>query len=132
MALMGKDEHVHRSWHGSADSHPLSMFPSLLGKLQCEAVLTRPALECGEVPQSDGQGAVVALVEDRKSTRLNSSHTVISYAVFCLKKKNKANHSDRGERLLDVVELERLDDGLDLLHLRPPPESRWGVPTRAS
>src|SRR5947207_5530714 len=27
-------------------------------------------------------------VEDRKSTRLNSSHTVISYAVFCLKKKN--------------------------------------------
>src|SRR5260221_9993532 len=25
---------------------------------------------------------------DRKSTRLNSSHTVISYAVFCLKKKN--------------------------------------------
>src|SRR5438034_2778389 len=28
--------------------------------------------------------------EDRKSTRLNSSHTVISYAVFCLKKKNKS------------------------------------------
>src|SRR5438034_8634941 len=28
---------------------------------------------------------------DRKSTRLNSSHTVISYAVFCLKKKNKTN-----------------------------------------
>src|SRR5438034_7234027 len=29
------------------------------------------------------------VVRDRKSTRLNSSHTVISYAVFCLKKKNK-------------------------------------------
>src|SRR5438034_4775409 len=28
-------------------------------------------------------------VRDRKSTRLNSSHTVISYAVFCLKKKKK-------------------------------------------
>src|SRR5699024_1825405 len=28
-------------------------------------------------------------VEDRKSTRLNSSHVSISYAVFCLKKKNK-------------------------------------------
>src|SRR5688572_31378572 len=27
--------------------------------------------------------------EDRKSTRLNSSHSQISYAVFCLKKKNK-------------------------------------------
>src|SRR5438132_6347295 len=30
------------------------------------------------------------LFEDRKSTRLNSSHTVISYAVFCLKKKKKS------------------------------------------
>src|SRR5438034_5436053 len=30
-----------------------------------------------------------ALQRDRKSTRLNSSHTVISYAVFCLKKKNQ-------------------------------------------
>src|SRR5256885_12730628 len=29
---------------------------------------------------------------DRKSTRLNSSHLVISYAVFCLKKKKKRNH----------------------------------------
>src|SRR5260221_10762815 len=29
------------------------------------------------------------LDRDRKSTRLNSSHTVISYAVFCLKKKKK-------------------------------------------
>src|SRR2546430_10881905 len=28
-------------------------------------------------------------LEDRKSTRLNSSHSQISYAVFCLKKKNK-------------------------------------------
>src|SRR5437764_1703860 len=31
----------------------------------------------------------VADVEDRKSTRLNSSHRCISYAVFCLKKKKK-------------------------------------------
>src|SRR5438034_5618307 len=30
--------------------------------------------------------------QDRKSTRLNSSHTVISYAVFCLKKKKKKKH----------------------------------------
>src|SRR5438034_3726628 len=29
------------------------------------------------------------IAADRKSTRLNSSHTVISYAVFCLKKKNR-------------------------------------------
>src|SRR5438034_10114816 len=35
------------------------------------------------------QGRSPQLVGDRKSTRLNSSHTVISYAVFCLKKKKK-------------------------------------------
>src|SRR5688572_31357960 len=32
---------------------------------------------------------------DRKSTRLNSSHSQISYAVFCLKKKNKTNHTNK-------------------------------------
>src|SRR2546426_6479385 len=31
------------------------------------------------------------VLRDRKSTRLNSSHLVISYAVFCLKKKKKEN-----------------------------------------
>src|SRR2546427_8525535 len=31
--------------------------------------------------------------EDRKSTRLNSSHSQISYAVFCLKKKKKQSHA---------------------------------------
>src|SRR5436190_4376389 len=35
------------------------------------------------------------LLQDRKSTRLNSSHTVISYAVFCLKKKNKVKANCR-------------------------------------
>src|SRR5260221_2106868 len=35
----------------------------------------------------------VKLSGDRKSTRLNSSHTVISYAVFCLKKKTKQRRS---------------------------------------
>src|SRR5438034_2317500 len=42
---------------------------------------------------------------DRKSTRLNSSHTVISYAVFCLKKKKKSivSKMESGERRGDVV-----------------------------
>src|SRR3712207_8921087 len=42
----------------------------------------------------DGEGPEVDAVEagvDRKSTRLNSSHANISYAVFCLKKKKKSN-----------------------------------------
>src|SRR5688572_31690921 len=40
-------------------------------------------------------GAVLADVrpQDRKSTRLNSSHSQISYAVFCLKKKSPTPHS---------------------------------------
>src|SRR5438132_5476125 len=38
---------------------------------------------------STGTLNVAAVAGDRKSTRLNSSHTVISYAVFCLKKKKK-------------------------------------------
>src|SRR2546430_11045959 len=40
---------------------------------------------------------LVVLHEDRKSTRLNSSHSQISYAVFCLKKKKQRNnHSKYG------------------------------------
>src|SRR2546426_2802068 len=37
--------------------------------------------------------------EDRKSTRLNSSHLVISYAVFCLKKKKKQKHHAQASQL---------------------------------
>src|SRR5438309_3897569 len=36
--------------------------------------------------------------EDRKSTRLNSSHSSISYAVFCLKKKNNKNRKKANEK----------------------------------
>src|SRR5687768_17980025 len=42
------------------------------------------------LPGTEGGG----IAEDRKSTRLNSSHGYISYAVFCLKKKKKKNISD--------------------------------------
>src|SRR5437588_3721557 len=50
----------------------------------CGAIGDRPvyAEQCGDSLRA---------TKDRKSTRLNSSHTVISYAVFCLKKKKK-NH----------------------------------------
>src|SRR5260221_7286234 len=46
---------------------------------------------------ADETGALAGLdpQADRKSTRLNSSHTVISYAVFCLKKKKEAQTPDR-------------------------------------
>src|SRR3712207_6964776 len=43
----------------------------------------------GALRQQDGPGRLGPGGLDRKSTRLNSSHANISYAVFCLKKKNK-------------------------------------------
>src|SRR5690242_21181912 len=54
------------------------------------AVPRRPASLCGRrARNADERQVVFRLVEDRKSTRLNSSHMSISYAVFCLKKKKK-------------------------------------------
>src|SRR5258707_8327046 len=41
--------------------------------------------------------------EDRKSTRLNSSHANISYAVFCLKKKKKINLTNINYSYIDVA-----------------------------
>src|SRR2546428_3719055 len=39
---------------------------------------------------------------DRKSTRLNSSHDQISYAVFCLKKKNKPRYAESRQHALYI------------------------------
>src|SRR5207249_1627661 len=43
----------------------------------------------GTPPKESGEADLSAIDQDRKSTRLNSSHVSISYAVFCLKKKIK-------------------------------------------
>src|SRR5207248_5965220 len=48
-----------------------------------------PAAQYDCLPQYTDQ-----VWEDRKSTRLNSSHRTISYAVFCLKKKNEPNQHE--------------------------------------
>src|SRR5947199_5698298 len=61
-----------------------------------QRILPQPRLP-GQGPDRQGQhqgplpqGAALPLLDlDRKSTRLNSSHLGISYAVFCLKKKSK-------------------------------------------
>src|SRR5438034_8101454 len=76
-----------------------TLFPytTLFRSLLEDVVLHGPAQCCRGDPlllgdqlvqqQQDRRGSVDR--QDRKSTRLNSSHTVISYAVFCLKKKKK-------------------------------------------
>src|SRR5690242_21556785 len=90
----------------SADHRDLHSFPtrrsSDLARTAAAAatftIVPRHVLGQGETPPSDMLGG--ALIgcggrgEDRKSTRLNSSHMSISYAVFCLKKK-KINHTER-------------------------------------
>src|SRR5256885_10680467 len=62
-----------------------------------------------------GQEVGAALHADRKSTRLNSSHLVISYAVFCLKKKT----SERG---VLVAPAELLQLGYCANALQPVPD----------
>src|SRR3712207_7343783 len=52
--------------------------------------LTRELMRLGSVESEDVDGVMNEL--DRKSTRLNSSHANISYAVFCLKKKKINNY----------------------------------------
>src|SRR2546430_11217494 len=55
--------------------------------------LGRPAAEARQCPAA--RDAACGGTADRKSTRLNSSHSQISYAVFCLKKKKKKNRTER-------------------------------------
>src|SRR3712207_9017869 len=59
-----------------------------------EFVRVRRHRDCVPVRQIEVPGHMAAelLEQDRKSTRLNSSHANISYAVFCLKKKKKCNY----------------------------------------
>src|SRR3989442_11991167 len=65
------------------------------------------------------QGAGVAapplegVVQDRKSTRLNSSHVRISYAVFCLKKKNPTPCDDPRQDVLGPLVLGKVSLSLN-------------------
>src|SRR2546426_4180793 len=56
------------------------------------ALTAELARRAGRVIALEVDRALAAELRDRKSTRLNSSHLVISYAVFCLKKKKKRSH----------------------------------------
>src|SRR5258708_18350100 len=64
---------------------------------------------------------------DRKSTRLNSSHQIISYAVFCLKKKN--HHPNVIDRKLDQAPIRVINVSDALRDVCPPMHK---LPDRAS
>src|SRR5256885_10007124 len=66
--------------------------PAVVERGGVAAQLRGAALALGELFRSGLRGRTPGrhfLGQDRKSTRLNSSHLVISYAVFCLKKKKR-------------------------------------------
>src|SRR5260221_11289747 len=95
---------------GVTRSFTLSSFPeepllSLTTRLSTPRSTALAGLEPDAVLEANGPfGSFVCRQTDRKSTRLNSSHTVISYAVFCLKKKKNTSaiqaHTNFESRLL--------------------------------
>src|SRR2546428_7614244 len=83
--------------HGGLPRRETTMFPGTRWAVRqtyamlLAASLTTPAL--AQSLASDWARAGVVRDADRKSTRLNSSHDQISYAVFCLKKKKKNSYN---------------------------------------
>src|SRR2546430_7850493 len=49
------------------------------------------------------KNSTISLGSDRKSTRLNSSHSQISYAVFCLKKKKSTTSKDKSPSIITQI-----------------------------
>src|SRR5690625_6409337 len=76
---MSRDERAERSGAREPDEGPSARWAALLAVV---ALLPAPGVLLGVLRSLPEQG-------DRKSTRLNSSHVAISYAVFCLKQKNR-------------------------------------------
>src|SRR5256885_8345443 len=67
-----------------------TLFRSLIQIVMVALIISFPGIVTGGIAKK--QALDIRNIQiDRKSTRLNSSHLVISYAVFCLKKKKKYN-----------------------------------------
>src|SRR5438874_6332612 len=64
-----------------------TLFRSRSALPRCRLARGRPEVQEAEHALAGGHACRLAAARDRKSTRLNSSHVEISYAVFCLKKK---------------------------------------------
>src|SRR5207244_11191690 len=70
-------------------SQPATTIPTQAEIKCCLPVATVSPQTEMPISEPGSSRTVSAQTPDRKSTRLNSSHQIISYAVFCLKKKNK-------------------------------------------
>src|SRR5256885_4252769 len=78
------------SFFTAAPCYP-TQSPTARPKRRSIASSTACSTACNGAPACSTWGSTAG---DRKSTRLNSSHLVISYAVFCLKKKTIIQHED--------------------------------------
>src|SRR2546422_4536551 len=76
-------------------SHQNSSFVRERGRLEGAIGIEREAQRCAERAGAPMRRPARPACRDRKSTRLNSSHGYISYAVFCLKKKKKKRAKQR-------------------------------------
>src|SRR5690606_40731408 len=79
---------------GPSDAHPrvlLAMATPLIGHLDPEFLRIMDEVKEMVRLTLETKNELTFVVSDRKSTRLNSSHVKISYAVFCLKKKSESH-----------------------------------------
>src|SRR5699024_11679883 len=86
-----KMNHDHLEAISSVQKLAWALEDAKLDDSACEVVVIPPFTDIRSVQtlvQGDKLWLKYGAQEDRKSTRLNSSHVSISYAVFCLKKKN--------------------------------------------
>src|SRR5258707_1435722 len=81
----------------------MRQLPRAMGSRQLRHFAARASLAHRRLPRIDGAQRSPG-AQDRKSTRLNSSHANISYAVFCLKKKKKI-HPVRLGSIYDAADL---------------------------
>src|SRR3712207_8125821 len=74
------------------DALPISIWSRISEEMASLSRDSRDAIETSSI-SAPARSIVAGTQKDRKSTRLNSSHANISYAVFCLKKKKRQRNT---------------------------------------